>query len=79
VDVEIIVTCLIKILLRGRVEEPCTENDILNPIQSCRQSSVVECTDNFVIGTISSTSGTNPNVSAEEAIPEILMYLFQAV
>jgi hypothetical protein len=44
------------------------ENEFRTQNRICRQTSVVECTNNFVIGTTSLTSGTNPNNFAEEVI-----------
>jgi hypothetical protein len=44
------------------------ENNVLNKVQNGRQSSVAECTNCSVIGSTSSTSGTNPISNAEEVI-----------
>jgi hypothetical protein len=55
----------------------------------CKQNSVVECTNNFVIGTTSLTWGTNPKIFAEEVISvkgfgtytksEIFIHLFRVI
>jgi hypothetical protein len=44
------------------------ENEYSTQNRICKQNSIVECTNNFVIGTTSLTSGTNPEIFAEEVI-----------